>query len=303
MARDSIAAILRDSEGARWSLDEVTQGLVDLDFHRPFLPEPLVHAERLPFLAPSERVLLSQIRAHSYLRIAALCEKATLPFSMAQASWCLRRDTERFLALMGFGHQAARHIAAFERYAAAVERGLDVICEMVGGADDIGARFLAHDSLALGLLVMHVIVLPQTHYVRAARGSDAIDEHFKELLRLHWREEAQNARLHRLILTELCAQASPEDRVAAIDQYLRMLDDLSMAVTAQAHLDLAIFERVARPLDEDERQLWRHEQAASYRHVLLGQGLEHPMLREMVGEHFDRALDQLDDAARRFSVG
>ncbi len=298
MANDSIAAILRDAESARWSLERVTAGLVDLDFDKPFLPEVLVHGEQLSFLTASERVQLSQIRAHGYLGLCVLGEKLALPFVMAQASWCLERNTDRFLALMGCGHRAAKHVAAFERFSAAVERGLDTMCEVVGPAEDLTARFLAHDTLALGVLALHCACLTQTHYVRAARGCKDMDARFNALFRHHWMEEAQNVRLQQLILAELCEQATPADRERALDQYRHMLEQLSASFATQVELDRVAFECVARSLDADERRLWAEEQSRSYHQVFVGHGVAHPALRDVIGVHFGGSLDELDDTTR-----
>ncbi len=302
MAHPSYASILRDAERARWTLDDLTAGLVDLDFDRPFLSDALVHGQRLPFLDAREQVLLTQIRAYTYLELLTLAEKFVVPFVMAQAAKSLHGDIERFLALMGFGQQAAKHMAAFARFASAVQLGGRAQCELVATAEDITASFLTHNTLAIGLLVLHCECIAQPHHVRAMRGRDEVDEQFRELMRVHWREEAQNVQLVGLILAELAQATSRHEHARAVQQYLAMLEALSTVFVSQVDLDLAAFERAARPLGDDERRQWRAEQSLSYDEVFLRYGVEHPLLRRTVEDSLGVPLAPLDEAARRFTV-
>ena len=249
--RSSVSTILHDAEEARWSLEEGPAGLLDLDFSRPFLPEALVHAERLGFLDASERLVLNQIRGHAYLGLSIL------PFVMSQASRILHSDAEAFLALMGFGQQAAKHIIALDRFAAVCQRGFDTELGIIGPAADVLARFLTRDTLALGLLALHVECATQPHSLRAMRATEAIDAQFQRLLQLHWREECQNARLLELVLAQLSADASHHQRERATEQYFAMLAEFSASFRAQVELDLLAFERTVRPLSESQRDEWR----------------------------------------------
>jgi hypothetical protein len=289
MGDPSYAAILRDSERARFSLDEASAGLVHLDFDKPFLPEALVHAARLPFLSAPERVLVSQVRAYGYLGLATLAEKLILPFVMSQAAQWLHGDCERFLALMSHGQRAAKHIALFERFSTALQRGFDAAFAVFGPVEDVTARLLTNDTLAVGLLVLHFECLTQTHYVRGARACTEMDAQFKELLRLHWREEAPNAQLCALSLGELADRSSQHERARAVQQYARLLDELAVVCRGQLELDLLAFERIARSLSDTERQTWRQEQATSYEEVFVRSGRAHPLFQSTVAQHFTSA--------------
>lgn len=300
MAHPSYTAIVRDSERATWSLAQATSGLVELDFEKPFFPEELVHAQRLPFLGERDAILLSQIRAHSYLGLNVLVEKLTVPFVMSQAAGSLNEDTERLLALIGHGHRAVKHIALFERFSASLRRGFDVPCGAVEHIEDITARLLAHDTLSIGLFVLHFECVAQTHYVRLALGSKKMDPQFKKLLRLHWQEESHHVELVSLELSQLADESPHHGRGRAVVGYLRMLDEVSAALREQLELDLATFERVARPLDDAERRQWRSEQEWSYQEVFLHHGLVHPGVQGMLGAHFGGGGTELHQALRTF---
>jgi len=300
--RPGVSILLRDAEEARWSLEEGTAGLVGLDFGRPFLPEALVHAKSSSFLDASDQLVLNQIRGHAYLGLSILGEKLVLPFVMSQASRCLNSDGEEFLALMGVGQQAAKHIVVFDKFALACQRGFDTELGVIGPAADVLARFLTRDTLALGLLALHVECAAQPHSLRAMRATEAIDAQFQRLLQLHWREECQNARLLELVLEQLSADASRHQHERAIEQYFGMLTELSASFRAQVELDLVAFERTVRPLSESQRNEWRELQGQSYDEVFLHHGTNHPAVRRTIVNVFAGESSALDAATMRFSV-
>ncbi len=297
----SVSAILRDSEEAYWSLDEVTTGLIDLDFSRPFMPEALVHANGISFLDDSERLVLNQIRGHAYLGISAIGERFVLPFILSQASRTHHRDEEEFLALMGASHRAAKHIVAFARLGSACERGFETELGLLGPAAEAIAPLLTRDTLAVGLLALHVETAAQAHSLRAMRCTEPINEPFRRFLQLHWREESQTARLFELVLGELTNEASRHERERAFEQYLAMLDVLAVSLHEQVRLDLTAFEWTLRRLSDEEQAEWIDVQRRSYEDVFLGCGVEHPAVRRTVANLLGEPSTALLGAAERFS--
>lgn len=295
---DSYGKILMDVEGARWDLGS-SEGL-ELDFSRPFLPESMVHGSRLPFLSPRERVVLSQIRAQTYLEIFMLAEKLVVPFVMSRAALALHADPERFLALMSFGQQEAKHIVLFERFARAVGRGLGQ--ELHRPADDLTAKILTYHNLAIALVVLHVDVLAEAHARCAEQAREPLEPNMLELLRSHCLEEAQHVRFDRLIIGELLTQSTQYERERAVQQYLEILDDLRASFERQAELDLRAFETHVRDLQPDESKAFRHDQGLSYGTNFLQRGLAHPVVRQTIDEGFGGPFPEVEAARERYSV-
>jgi len=78
---DTLAA----SERVNWRVEDLIGGDRQLDFDKPFMPEPLARVELLAFLNAGQRLALNQIRGHDYLYIFGLVEEFILPFVLDHA--------------------------------------------------------------------------------------------------------------------------------------------------------------------------------------------------------------------------
>jgi hypothetical protein len=299
----SFASIMRDAQRARWSLDEVAAGVHELDFRRPFLPEALVHFEASGLQSAEQRLILNHVRAHSYLQLFALVERFILPFAMQHAAAAMRSSAERLLALMQFGEEEAKHIALFERFSEAFEFGFGSHCEVVGPADAVADEVLSSEPLAVGLLVLHIEWMTQEHYTQAVRGREDIDPQFESLLRHHWMEEAQHARIDTLLLEDLLADANERERERSVRSYLSLLDRLDGLFALQVELDREALEFATGELDTSVRTRLCLSQHASYREVFLRAGTDHPRVREFIRRHFGGAAREIDAASRSWRAG
>lgn len=294
----SFASIIRDAHRARWSLDEVAAGVHELDFRRPFLPEALVHFDATGLQSSEQRLILNHIRAHTYLQLFALVERFILPFAMLHAAEAMRSSAERLLALMQFGEEEAKHIALFERFSEAFEFGFGAHCEVIGPADAVADEVLAAEPIALGMLVLHIEWMTQEHYTQAVRGRADIDPRFESLLRHHWMEEAQHARIDTLLLEDMLDDANERERDRGVRGYLALLARLDGLLGAQVELDREALEFAVGELDESARKRLILAQHASYREVFLRAGMDHPRVREFVRRHFGSAGQDIAAASQ-----
>jgi hypothetical protein len=309
----SYASILSDAHRARWSLDEVTRRIADIDFGRCLLPDSLVRVEELAFLDERARLMLNQIRAHSYLKLFALVERFILPFAVQNAGGALHRSHEELLALMQFAEEEAKHIALFERFSEAFELGFGCYCETLGPSEEVAAAVLVEDPLAVALLVLHIEWMTQDHYLRSVKGDDSprasglgadrgFDPAFAYLLRCHWVEEAQHARIDALLVDKLARERSEVERERALGGYLVLIDSLERALGQQVELDLESFRRAGGRLDDASRDVWRAQQARAYQDAFLAAGLRHPKFLATVDRHFGRARERLEERAARYTL-
>jgi hypothetical protein len=301
MSTLSFASILKDSDRARWSLDKVTSKLHAIDFQRPFLPPRMVHV-RPNQIDPILDLALNQIRAHSYLQWFALIERFILPYAMLHAAKSLHGSHERLLALMQFGEEEAKHIALFERFSEAFEMGFGSHCEVAGPAEAVANMVLAEDPLTVGLLVLHFEWLTQAHYTSSVRGRDTIDPQFASLLRHHWQEEAQHARIDSILLDEMLQQCPDQRRDRVVRGYLELLERFDALLTDQVEIDL---ESLIRAVGSDlpgDREWLRADQLASYREQMLCSGLEHPRVRAIIAQRFPRARDAVTAAVGHWAA-
>jgi hypothetical protein len=298
MVSYSFASIISDAQRARWSLDEVAVAVHEMDFARPFLPERLVHVTALECLDDRGRLALNHIRAHSYLRLFALVERFILPFAMFHAAKAMRSSAERLLALMQFGEEEAKHIALFERFSEAFEFGFGAHCEVIGPADAVADEVLSAEPLALGLLILHIEWMTQEHYTRAVRGHVEIDPNFESLLRHHWMEEAQHARIDTLLLEDMLEGASERERERGLRGYLGLLERIDGLLAAQVELDREALEFATGELEAAARKRFTATQHSSYREVFLRSGTDHPRVREFVRRHFGGAAEDVGAASQ-----
>jgi len=245
---------LQSSQRVNWKLDEVFPQGSRLDFSRRFLPESLARVDATALLSADERLLLNQIRGHTYLRIFGLVEEFILPFVLDYARPSLDSDDWRTRALLQFAGEEAKHIQLFKRFSDAFEKGFGHKCETIGPPQAIAAKVLSHDPLGVALVILHIEWMTQRHFLDAVTDDESLDPLFKSLLRNHWREEAQHAQLD-THMVEALAEGRDEAGIAAgVDAYLSIGGFLDGGLAQQVELDLAALERAnSRKLNNTER--------------------------------------------------
>lgn len=294
-------AVLAVSARTAWQLDDVLTKDAELDFTRPFMPEGLARSAALTGLSPDERRLLNQIRGHEYLRIFGLVEEMILPFVLDHARPSLREDDHRVRALLQFASEEAKHIHLFKRFQQAFERGFPVECAMIGPSEAIVEEVLRHDPLSVALLILHIEWMTQEHYLESVRDDQGLDPLFKSLLKHHWMEEAQHAKLDTLIIEALAEGRSEAEINAAIDGYLSIGAFLDNGLGSQAELNLHAFERAAgRTLVPVDREAFLVSQHQAARWTYLGSGMVHPRFRATLGAISPAARDRIDAVAPAF---
>lgn len=293
--------VLAASARAAWQLDDVMPESAELDFARPFMPEALARVDETPGVAPGERRLLNQIRGHEYLCMFGLIEEMILPFVLDHARTMLADDDARIRAMLGFASEEAKHIHLFKRFHAAFVRGFPVTCGMIGPAEAISAEILRHDPLSVALAVLHIEWMTQAHYLDSVRDDGGLDPLFKSLLKHHWMEEAQHARIDTLMVEALAEGRDAAAIESAIDEYLEIGMFLDGGCKAQAALNLAAFEAAAeRELDAADREGFLAVQHQALRRTYLGSGMTHPRFRATLGAVSPAALARIDAVAPAF---
>jgi hypothetical protein len=284
---------LASSLRAQWLLDEVLGVDQDLDFSRSFMPESLARTAAVAALTPSEQRVLNHISAHQYLSIFGIVEEFILPFLLDHAARELRDDDWRIRALLNFAGEEAKHIHLFKRFHAAFVRGFPVECEVIGPSEAIGDEILRHDPLAVALVILMIEWMTQQHYLGSIRDDGDLDPLFKSLMKNHWMEEAQHAKLDTLIVETLAAGRSEAEIDKAIDEFFEIGGFLDNGLKTQAGFNLDALERaIGRKVENREELIGQQHQAARWTYIGSG----------MVHERFKATLEFLSpNAARRIA--
>src|SRR3954452_19344787 len=281
-------ATLASSLKAQWQLDDVLRTDQELDFSRNFMPESLGRTAAIESLSSLEQRLLNQISAHQYLSIFGIVEEFILPFVVDHARPHLLGDDWRVRAILNFAGEEAKHIQLFKRFHAAFVRGFPVECQLIGPSDAIGAEILRHDPLAVGLVILMIEWMSQAHYLGSIRDDGDLDPLFKSLMRHHWIEEAQHAKLDTLIVEALGEGRTEQQIDQAIDEFFEIGAFLDDGLKQQAVFNLDALERaIGRKLADRDAVIAQQHQAARWTYIGSG----------MVHERFTATLEALSTRA------
>jgi hypothetical protein len=257
------------------------------------MPESLARTAALDGLNPFEQRILNQISAHQYLSIFGVVEEFILPFVLDHARPHLMNDDWRVRAILNFASEEAKHIHLFKRFHEAFVRGFPVECQMIGPSEAIGAEVLRHDPLAVGLVILMIEWMSQQHYLGSIRDDGDLDPLFKSLLKNHWIEESQHAKLDTLIVDALGEGRTEAQIDKAIDEFFEIGAFLDDGLKQQAQFNLDALEKaIGRKVDDRDEVLAQQHQAARWTYIGSG----------MVHERFKATLESLSpNAARRIA--
>ena len=274
----SYSATLAASERIRWRVEDLIGGERKLDFSRPFMPEALARVERLRFLTPHERLILNQIRGHEYLYLFGLVEEFILPFVLDHTRLDLSvGDDSRTRAMLQFASEEAKHIHLFKRFREEFTRGFGHHIDAIGPPAEIAKAVLAHGTLGIAIVILQIEWMSQAHYMESIQDDATLDPQFTSLLRHHWMEEAQHAKLDTLLVESLVAGCSPAEIQQGFDDYAKIGGLLDGGLTQQLQFNLEAFTRITgRKLTAAEEAEFRSVQQQAMRWTYLGSGMVHP---------------------------
>src|SRR5215210_5921093 len=144
--------------------------------------------------------------------------------------------------------------------------------------------------------------MTQSHYLDSLRDDGDIDPLFKSLLKHHWMEEAQHAKLDTLMVEALAEGRDEAGIQAAIDGYLEIGAFLDDGFATQASLNLDSFERhFRRALRPEQRRELQAQQHQALRWTYLGSGMVHPKFTAILAALSPAARDRIAAVAPAFA--
>jgi hypothetical protein len=264
-----------------WRIEDIIGDDKQLDFTKPFLPESLARIESLSFLNAEEKLVLNQIRAHAYLCIFGLVEEFILPFVLDHVRPELDRDDYRVRAFLQLASEEAKHIQLFKLFSQQFQKGFGASCKVIGPPSEVAKVVLSHQPLAVALAVLHIEWMTQRHYVESVKDNQTLDAQFKNLLKNHWLEEAQHAKLDAMIVDAITDGMSLQQIEKGVDGYLEIVDFLDKGMLQQTLFDFEAFERATnRKFSGEERDEFTRIQHQANRWTYLGTGMTHPKFLE-----------------------
>jgi len=302
-ALQSYRHLLETSRRVNWRLEDLTGEGRRLDFTRPFLPETFAQTKPLGFLSPAEKLKLNQIRARGYLALFELVEAFVVPFISEQADDGTGADPFRAQALRHFAAEEEKHRKLFSTVLREFDAKFGTECGLIGPTEDICRAILGHGPLAVTIAILGLEWMSQGHYLGSVKDNQDLDPQFKSLLKHHWIEEAQHARLDALVLQSLARQKSAQDIANAIQEYFEIGAFLDGGFRQQAELDLASLERaIDRTIPENERRQFIEVQHRALRWTFLGSAMQNRNFLAALGSVSDEAAMRVEQAAKSFRI-
>lgn len=277
------ASCIRGSEKVAWKIDTVMPPDTKIDFSRPFLPEGLFSVEKLTCLTPAQRLMLNQISGNAYLNLFAFVEEYITAMAIQHAQAELFGDHVAVRALARFAEEESKHQQLFWRYCSSFERDFGHKCHLLGAAAEVAGVILSKSPLAVTLVTLHLELMTQAHYTESVRGNQNLDPLFCELLRHHWMEESQHARLDALELDKLLDISSPEQIATCFDDYMGLIDAFDGLLLAQAKLDVqTLADALGQTFSDADVEAIVKSQHSAYRNTFLVSGMTNKSFMETV---------------------
>jgi hypothetical protein len=274
----------RQSLQVNWQVDDIIGGEKTLDFSKPFLPEVWVDADSLDFLSAKEKMIVNHIRSHSYLHLFGFVEEYIVPFVTDHVRDRIHKAApEELRALLHFAEEEVKHIELFQRFGEEFRAGFGYTCDVLGSPEVVAAAILSKSPLGAALSILHIEWMTLLHYVSSVRDNVDIDPQFSSLLRNHWLEEAQHAKLDTLIVESIAKTLSEQEIHQGIDDYLAIGGMLDGGLAQQMEMDLTSLARVTgRTFSESEAERYRAVQQRSYRQTFLTSGMRHERFQSIL---------------------
>jgi len=294
-------SFLTSPEEIHWQIEDIIGGEKKLDFAKPFMPESLARIEPLEFLNRDEKRTLNQIRGNTYLAIFGLVEEFILPFVLDHARPHLQGDDYRVRALLQFAGEEAKHIQLFKRFKQEFEDGFGTDCAVIGPPEEIAKAVLAHSPLGVALAILQIEWMSQRHYVDSIKDDQELDPQFKSLLKNHWMEEAQHAKVDTLMVEALADGKSEAEIMQDVEEYIEIGGFLDGGLTQQVEFDMESLTRATgRELTESEKQEFRRVQQQANRWTYLGTGMTHERVLETLENLTPKARARVESIAPMF---
>jgi hypothetical protein len=283
-------ATLEAAHKVTWRIEDIIGDDKRLDFSKPFLPESLVDVEPITCLNPAEKIILNQIRGNSYLYLFGVVEEFIVPLVLQHIQQIGTEDIVATQAYLCFAEEEGKHIHLFRRFGEAFKAGFSSPCGVIGPARMIANTVLRHHPLGIALATLMIEWMTQRHYLDSVQDNQSLDPQFCSLLKHHWMEEAQHAKLDTLMVEAMVQNLNNAEIQKGADDFFAIGEFLNGGLIMQTQLDIESLEAATgRKFTEAEKQEIQTIQEQSYRWTMLGSGMTHP--------HFLKTLSQLSESA------
>jgi hypothetical protein len=278
---DAYMKCIESSEQVSWSISELIPENFKLDFSRNFLPQSLTFENKLSFLSAQEKLHLNHIRSASYMNIFGFVEEYITAFMVRLASESSFDENSRLRALLRFSEEEVKHQMMFNKYVQLFNNSFPIHCEFLSGADEVANIILSNSKLSVLFLTYHIEVMTQQHYLESVKDDSTLDEHFSFILKKHWQEESQHAKIDRYEIIRVAKELNHSEIADALNDYFNVLGAFSGLMQKQVWMDLDSLQKCSqRTLSSAQQDAFVRIQHYSYVYDFILYGLKNQMFQE-----------------------
>ena len=288
---------LEKSKQVAWQEDQVLTGR-QFDLSKRFLPNRLSGVDNIASLTEDEKRTLNQIMGNAYLHLFAFVEEFIVPTVSEAVLQSPYGEEVRQRALVRFSEDELKHQELFRRSIALFNEQFGVTPQLIPGREEVAAVVRSKSRLAVLLLIDLIEWFVQVHYTEHVLDKTELDPLFRDLLKHHWLDEAQHAKMDTLLISELVEDLPLREREAAIDELLELGGAIDGLLQQQIALNIeALGRATGRVFTEAERQEISAKTLHAWRWTFLVSGLEHPNVVKLVAEITDEGSAKLRSVA------
>lgn len=276
--------VLANSKKVAWTEDEVLNGR-RFDLSKRFLPNSLSGVDSISCLDGDEKRTLNQIMGNAYCHIFAFVEEFIVPTVTEASLHDPYGDEVRQRALLRFSEDELKHQEMFRRSIRLFEEQSGVTPRLIPGREQVAAVVRSKSNLAVLLLIDMIEWFVQVHYTEHVLDRTDLDGLFRDLLKHHWLDEAQHAKMDTMLIAEIVTGMTTAEREAAVDELLELGAAIDGLLQHQISMNIDSLSAVTgRLFTEAERAEITVETLKAWRYTFLVSGLQHPNVVMLVGE-------------------
>lgn len=298
----SYKATLEAAHKVNWRIEDIIGGDKRLDFTKPFMPELLAGVESISCLNQAEKLILNQIRGNSYLYLFGVTEEFIIPLVLQHVQNIGMEEIVATQAFLCFAEEEGKHINLFRRFEQEFKAGFNSPCGVIGPAQAIADSVLKHHPLGIALAILQIEWMTQHHYLDSVQDNQDLDPQFCSLLKHHWLEEAQHAKLDALMVEAMVQKLNDAEIQKGIEDYFAIGAFLEGGLMMQVQLDIESLQTaINRTFTEAEKQEIQVAQEKAYRWTFLGSGMTHPNFLRVLGKLSEPAVIQVREMVSSMS--
>lgn len=285
--QDRYARCIENSKRVRWEIERDVIRDRRFDLRHKFLPDGLTLSDRLDFLSPGERRLISQIQGRTYANMFGLVERFVGAKMLELSHEHALGNQVALEALVRFTDEELKHQALFRRIESLTAAQMPPGYAFLPQPDEVARFVLGKCSWSVLALTCHIELVTQVHYRESIADDPLISPLFKDVFLFHWKEESQHAVLDELEWRRADEQLGEAERDRGVDDLIALVAGVDGLLQMQAASDARYF-KVNKPqagtLSDEE---WARLEAvllAAYRWQYIVSGAQHPHFNKLLGE-------------------